>query len=161
MTATLWLLAPVLLLLPGDCRSVNAHPQPAAACSASIALHPGIQVHDRHGVGGGSDLANRKLDTHEQCASWCCATDDCVAFFHTKKQLTAAGNCSAGQPCCWLKPTWNASRLDDDCADASDCMSGVRWAIQGNPMFSRFAADVSPTMPTAYPRPQLVRPGDS
>jgi hypothetical protein len=40
-------------------------------------------------------------------------------------------------------------------------MSGVRWAIQGNPMFSRFAADVSPTMPTAYPRPQLVRPGDS
>jgi hypothetical protein len=134
----------------------------AHAVEGAVQWHRGVQLHDRHGVGGGADLANRGGGvTADQCADWCCAVDACVVFFHTKKQLGAAGNCSAGAPCCWLKPTWNSSRAGDACAVPSDCVSGVRWAITANPMFTRFAADVSPTMPTAYPRPQLSRGADS
>ena len=42
--------------------------------------------------------------------------------------------------------------------DINALLTKVRpWEIQQNPMFTRFAKDVSPTMDTAYPRPQLVR----
>ena len=32
-------------------------------------------------------------------------------------------NCTAGKKCCWLKPTFNASRTSDFCAVQSDCNS--------------------------------------
>eukprot|EP01052_Picozoa_sp_SAG31_P046469 SAG31_NODE_8900_length_1366_cov_1.458564_2_plen_203_part_00 len=39
--------------------------------------------------------------------------------------------------------------------------NGSDWAIQPNPLFTHFAAQVSPDMSTAYPRPQLQRGADS
>ena len=155
----------VLLLAPSVRTAAAPVPQQASArryagmtsCLAEVQWYSGIEVHDWHGAAGGTDLTNRGGITASQCAAWCCAVDACVAFFHTKNQLSAASNCSARQPCCWLKPTFNSSRLGSYCSPRSNCMSGVRWAIKPNPMFTRFAADVSPTMATPYPRPQLTR----
>eukprot|EP01051_Picozoa_sp_SAG22_P001760 SAG22_NODE_73_length_22318_cov_47.105315_7_plen_127_part_00 len=48
---------------------------------------------------------------------------------------------------------------DATAAHATAVQHQKPWAVTANPMFTRFAADVSPTMPTAYPRPQLVRRG--
>ena len=92
----------------------------SATCS-DVTWHAGIQVHDIYPA---SDLGNRQLTTYEECASWCCNTSACVAFFFTKMQLTDAGECVANQPCCWLKPTFNTTRLSDFCANPGNCMSG-------------------------------------
>eukprot|EP01045_Picozoa_sp_COSAG04_P030065 COSAG04_NODE_5114_length_1732_cov_0.740355_1_plen_494_part_00 len=94
-----------------------------AACnSSSVRWHPGVQLHDIHPA---SDLANRGGMSAEACAAWCCEVEACVAFFHTANQLSAAGSCKPGGACCWLKPTFNASRTNDTCATPSDCRSGV------------------------------------
>jgi diketogulonate reductase-like aldo/keto reductase len=91
------------------------------ATCAAVSWYQGVQVHDIHPA---SDLGNRQLDTYEECASLCCDTPACVAFFHTTMELTDAGECFAEQPCCWLKPTFNTTRLTDFCANPSNCMSG-------------------------------------
>jgi len=94
-------------------------------CLSNISFYPAIQIHDQHGFG---DLTNAGGLSAAECASWCCDTAECMCFFHTKSQLVDAGNCTAGKPCCWLKPTFNTTRLDDQCADPTNCLSGVLGA---------------------------------
>ena len=81
----------------------------------------GIQIHDRHPF---TDLTNRNGIGAGECSEWCCNTPKCAAFFHTTNQLSDAGNCKKGASCCWLKPTFNESRLDDKCKKETDCVSG-------------------------------------
>jgi hypothetical protein len=90
-------------------------------CTSSVSWRAGVQVHDIHPAG---DLENRAHGTAGECATWCCGTSACVAFFHTVDQLSDAGNCSAGSSCCWLKPTFNTTRLDDFCSPPENCLSG-------------------------------------
>lgn len=102
-------------------------PAPAdRSCAGTVQWHPGVQLHDIHPAG---DIANRgDLTTKEECASWCCDTDRCVAFYFTSNQSVATTQgCSAGSNCCWIKPTFNASRTNDSsvCHPASVCHSGV------------------------------------
>jgi hypothetical protein len=92
------------------------------SCNGTITWHAGVQLHDIHPA---SDLTNRGGIDVDACASWCCGTPDCVAFFHTTNQLSDAGSCKQGGSCCWLKPTFNATRTNDTCATPSDCTSGV------------------------------------
>ena len=44
----------------------------------------------------------------------CCATPACVAFFHTTNASMWNNNCGPF-PCCFIKPTFNATRLNDTC----------------------------------------------
>jgi hypothetical protein len=86
----------------------------------------GIQIHDVHpNRSCCSDLSNSPEPTVQRCSELCCAHARCAAFFHTAHQLSSAGNCSMGGPCCWLKPTWNSSRLHDRCVHPADCVSGI------------------------------------
>ena len=91
----------------------------------------------------------KDFTTKEECAAWCCETELCVAFFFTTNQSSAnrassssgGGDLSASSRarasgftcqhdngnCCWIKPTFNASRTNDSsvCDPASTCHSGV------------------------------------
>ena len=108
--------------------TVTAAPQRQQTTCDRKVLHTyrGIQIHDQHlNSSCCSDISNRPLPTPQACADLCCANARCLAFFHTTNQLSAAGNCSKGGSCCWLKPTFNSSRLHDACAEPADCVSGV------------------------------------
>ncbi len=91
-------------------------------CPPGVMMFPGVQVHDAHPA---HDMANFRVKTWQQCQDQCCGTAGCKAFFHTTNQSGDAGNCTTGTPCCWLKPTWNASRIHDTCPMPNVCMSGV------------------------------------
>ena len=95
---------------------------PVSGTTCKIKEFKGIQVHDRHPF---SDLTNRAGINASACSKYCCETLQCVAFFHTTNQLVDAGNCKQNEPCCWLKPSFNESRLDDFCQDKDACISGV------------------------------------
>jgi hypothetical protein len=93
------------------------------SCLYFYRFYPGIQIHDQRGFG---DLTNRGNMTALECATWCCSYPHCVCFFHTREQLVDAGDCKQGKSCCWLKPTFNSTRLDDFCKPSTDdCLSGV------------------------------------
>ena len=89
--------------------------------SCVVERFEGIQIHDRHPF---TDLTNRGGIDADACSQWCCGTAKCEAFFHTTNQLSDAGNCKKGASCCWLKPTFNESRLGDKCETETDCVSG-------------------------------------
>ena len=76
-----------------------------------VVYYPGVQLHDVHPY---LDLGNQPNLTAQECAKWCCSREDCVCFYHTTSQPSDDLDCVAGYPCCWLKPTFNATRLDDD-----------------------------------------------
>ena len=94
-------------------------------CLTQVRLYPGVQVHDRHPA---IDLGNRPNVSSLDCAEWCCMRADCLAWYHTTAQKHDGLNCKAGQSCCWLKPTFNTTRIHDagDCDSEHHCMSGVR-----------------------------------
>ena len=100
---------------------------PPLACMLQTKLFVGIEVHDRHPA---KDLGNRLGLSATGCAEWCCSRDDCKCWFHTSNQTRDARDCRAGQPCCWLKPTFNSSRVHDDrdCQGQHQCVSGVRMS---------------------------------
>lgn len=94
-------------------------------CLLQTKLYPGVQLHDAHPA---VDLGNKPNLTVLECAEWCCGRDDCKCFYHTTSQPHDGLNCKGGEPCCWLKPTFNATRIHDaaDCQGEHHCMSGVR-----------------------------------
>ena len=94
----------------------------ASSTCGSVTLYPGIQVHDAHPA---HDMANIKTGSWWTCQTACCQTTGCKAFYHTTNQSSSDGNCTVGQPCCWLKPTFNSSRTDDVCQSGDFCVSGV------------------------------------
>ena len=112
-------------VLSGVLLHVAAALAPGDSCMEQVRWYPGVQIHDAHPW---QDLANRPNLTTDECGRWCCSRDDCVCFYHTSWQLNEAGACKVGWPCCWLKPTFNASRTHDDadCKGVAKCMSGVR-----------------------------------
>lgn len=65
-------------------------------------LLPHTYAHDAEGH---HDLFNTPTSTAETCASLCCSLSACAGFQWTSSQAGAAGNCSAGDACCWIKPT--------------------------------------------------------
>lgn len=81
------------------------------SCTASVQWHPNIQLHDMEGAG---DMGSRGNTSAAACASWCCATPSCVAFFHTTNASMWNNNCG-DTPCCWIKPSFNTTRLNDTC----------------------------------------------
>ena len=97
-------------------------------CTCKVKEYKGIQVHDRHPF---SDLTNIAGIDASTCSQRCCQRLDCVAFFHTTNQLNDAGNCNRNEPCCWLKPSFNETRLDDYCEEKDSCISGVCDHSQG------------------------------
>lgn len=110
--------------LPGGVRMCSTA-QTAQCRRKVVATYPGIQIHDEHvNASCCSDLSNRPLETAQQCSDWCCADARCVAYFFTTNQSSSTRNCTKGGSCCWLKPTFNASRLDDRCR-FGNCVSGV------------------------------------
>ncbi len=94
----------------------------STAKKCTVEQFKGIQIHDLHPY---TDLKNRPDTTPGECSQWCCDTEQCEAFFHTTNQLSDAGNCKKGASCCWIKPTYNTSRLDDKCEKENDCISGI------------------------------------
>ena len=125
----------MLLLASALCArhgAVGAQPQPEAggagdddaeaSCLRSTRWFPGVQLHDLHPA---VDIGNRVLPDATACAGWCCEVDDCVCFFYTDAQPQDAQNCAQGEKCCWIKPTFNASRTRDYCANRTACASGV------------------------------------
>ena len=97
-------------------------------CTCKVKEYKGIQVHDRHPF---SDLTNIAGIDASTCSQRCCQRLDCVAFFHTTNQLNDAGNCNRNEPCCWLKPSFNETRLNDYCEEKDSCISGVCDHSQG------------------------------
>ena len=97
-----------LLALAWPSAGVSA---PSAACTASVQWHPDIQLHDMEGAG---DMGSKGNTSKEACAKWCCEIPACVAFFHTTNASMWNNNCGA-TPCCFIKPTFNSTRLNDTC----------------------------------------------
>ena len=106
----------------------------ALRCMTQLKLFPGVQLHDQSGH---SDLANRPNLTSLECAEWACSRDDVAAFYHTTWYGNSASHsnvageyppCTEGNPCCWIKPTFNKTRIHDTsvCLGHHHCMSGVR-----------------------------------
>ena len=120
------LLAAVALLAPLASMAL-ASTAGDASCLLHTKLFPGVQIHDRHPA---VDLGNKQGLTEVQCAEWCCSRADCKCWYHTSNQTHDGLNCKAGQPCCWLKPTFNTTRVHDDgdCHGPHKCLSGVRGA---------------------------------
>ena len=80
------------------------------ASAWSRALIFNSSVHDCHPTY--SDLFNEPLNGAAACAKLCCSTPACAAFMWTPNQVGPAGNCAAATgPCCWIKPSVNASRV--------------------------------------------------
>jgi hypothetical protein len=108
----------------GESDRIDAHhdhhrhhhqPQPAQqhapSCEAGVQWHPSIQLHDMTGAGDMNSTANLSAT---ECAALCCAVPRCMAFFHTTNASMWNNNCGP-HPCCFIKPTFNATRLNDTC----------------------------------------------
>ena len=100
-------------------------------CLTELELYAGVQVHDAHPA---VDLDNRANVSATACAEWCCGRADCKAFYHTSslRDSKHASHCEPGAPCCWIKPTFNATRIHDDadCHGEHVCLSGVRTDVR-------------------------------
>ena len=117
-------------------------------CDGRLLHH--TYVHDAAGHG---DLFNVVLRTAEACSDLCCEMDDCQAFQWSSNQSTAAGNCSLGSTCCWVKPT--AGRLEhwtfNDTAGSLeyDMVSGVKNGLTFTREFERASVEVNCALTTA------------